>query len=98
MSEIPAFKLVAEPLSQSARDLADFRWADEEVGHRHRLGGAPTWLQSDETPRCSDCGEAMTFYAQLDSISDDLVLADVGLLYVFVCFNDFRAKALVQSG
>ena len=40
----------------------------------------------------------MTFYGQLDSINDDIVLADAGLVYVFVCFNDFEARAIVQSG
>jgi hypothetical protein len=52
----------------------------------------------DATPTCADCGERMTFYGQLDSIGDDVVLADVGLVYVFVCFNDFEARAIVQSG
>jgi uncharacterized protein (DUF983 family) len=55
-------------------------------------------LQWDETPTCRECGERMTFYGQLDSINDAIVLADVGLVYVFVCFNDFQAKAVVQSG
>jgi hypothetical protein len=40
----------------------------------------------------------MTFYGQLDSISDDCALADVGLVYVFVCFTDFQVKAVLQSG
>ena len=39
----------------------------------------------------------MTLYGQLDSIGDDICLADVGLLYVFVCFDDFEARAIVQS-
>ena len=40
----------------------------------------------------------MTFYGQLDSIGDDVTIADVGLVYVFVCFNDVEARAIVQSG
>jgi hypothetical protein len=40
----------------------------------------------------------MSFYGQLDSINDDIVLADAGLVYVFVGFNDFSAQAVVQSG
>lgn len=39
----------------------------------------------------------MTFYAQLDAVGDDYALTDVGLLYVFVCFSDYEAKAVVQS-
>jgi hypothetical protein len=57
----------------------------------------PEWLQQESVPRCSECGEPMTFYGQLDSINDDIALADCGLLYVFVCFDDFTAVAFVQS-
>jgi len=40
----------------------------------------------------------MTFYAQLDSINDDISIADAGMVYVFICFDDFSATALTQSG
>jgi hypothetical protein len=40
----------------------------------------------------------MTFYRQMDSINDDIVVADAGLVYVFVCFSDSSAQAVVQSG
>jgi hypothetical protein len=46
---------------------------------------------------CPDCRQPMTFYGQLDSIGDDLVLADCGLVYVFVCFDDYRTEAVLQS-
>jgi len=39
----------------------------------------------------------MTFYGQLDSIDDDVVIADCGLVYVFVCFNDYATASVVQS-
>ena len=94
---IPPFRLRPEPLSPEAEALPGFQWAPPEVGTRHQLGGEPTWLQSDETPVCSDCGEKMTFYGQLDSINTEFNLADAGLVYVFVCFDDFQAKAVVQS-
>jgi len=87
----------AEPLSSEGEAMPGFGWA-EDVGQRHQLGGEPTWLQGDETPTCCHCGERMTFYGQLDSIGDDLIIADVGLVYVFVCINDFEARAIVQSG
>ena len=38
----------------------------------------------------------MTFYGQLDSISDEIVLADVGLVFVFVCFDCGEATAFIQ--
>ena len=40
----------------------------------------------------------MTFYGQLDSIGDDFVLADAGVVEVFVCFDCFEAAARVSSG
>ena len=40
----------------------------------------------------------MTLYGQFYSIGDDLTIADAGLVYVFVCFNDYEARGIVQSG
>jgi hypothetical protein len=39
----------------------------------------------------------MTFYAQLDSINDEFCLADVGMIYVFVCFDCYDTKSILQS-
>jgi hypothetical protein len=39
----------------------------------------------------------MNFYAQLDSINDDFVLGDVGMVYVFVCFYCQEAHATIHS-
>jgi hypothetical protein len=95
---IPPFRLVPEGLTEEAAALPPFSWADPEIGSRHRLGGRPTFLQEARIPACSDCGEPMTFYGQLDSINDEFNLADCGLVYVFVCFDCFTAQAFVQSG
>jgi hypothetical protein len=40
----------------------------------------------------------MTFYAQLDSINDDICIADCGMIQVFLCFDCFATKSVVQSG
>jgi hypothetical protein len=61
------------------------------------LGGEPTFLQAPEWPACAVCHERMSFYGQLDSLNDDYVLADCGIIYVFVCFDDNEVKALLQS-
>jgi hypothetical protein len=98
VKHIPPFKLVPEPLDAEAAELPPFQWASPEVGTRHQLGGTPTFLQRTEDPTCASCGSSMTFYGQLDSINDDFVLADCGLVYVFVCFDCFSAQAFVQSG
>lgn len=39
----------------------------------------------------------MTFYGRLDSLNDEITLADVGVLLVFVCFDCFEAAAMVRS-
>lgn len=87
-----------EALSEEAAALPPFEWADPEIGSRNKLGGAPTYLQGAEIPVCSDCRQAMTFYGQLDSTNDEFVLADCGMVYVFVCFDCFTAEAFIQSG
>jgi hypothetical protein len=97
MQLIPQFQLVAQAMSAEAAELEGFEWADPEVGKRHRLGGAPDGLSEDDYPRCSGCGETMSFYGQLDSIGDHVVLADAGVVLVFVCFDCFTATAKVQS-
>ena len=96
MRDIPPFKLIPEPLNKEAEGLAPFKWADDNIGHRHRLGGQPDFIQSPVVPKCS-CEKEMTFYAQLDSINDEFVLADCGMIYVFVCFECFETRSVLQS-
>ena len=72
---IPPFRLVPEPLDDEAKSLPGFKWAGKGVGKRHRLGGNPEFIQETNSPACPDCGEQMTFYAQLDSINDQYCIA-----------------------
>jgi hypothetical protein len=95
--EIPPFRLLTEPMNDEAASLPPFNWADPEIGTRHRLGGRPEAIQAVEYPECPHCGEKMTFYGQLDSLNDEFCIADVGLVYVFVCFECSEATALVDS-
>lgn len=97
MKKIPSFKLELRPLSREAEDLPKFRWAAGDVGTRHRIGGDPEFIQNDEWPVCSECGEKMSFFAQLDSLNDEFCLADCGMVYIFVCFECNEAKAIMQS-
>lgn len=95
--KIPPIPLVAAPETQEAREAVGFAYADPEVGKRHRIGGEPQWIRSDETPSCG-CGKKMRFYAQLDSVGDRFCLADCALIYVFVCWDCFETKSSLQSG
>ena len=93
---VPEIPLLLAPQSPDAHSAVGFRLAGGDIGSRSKLGGEPSWLQDPDVPACS-CGEPMTFYGQLDSIGDDLVLADCGLIYVFVCFGCFETKSVLQS-
>ena len=86
------------PLTPEGEAVAGFTWADPEVGTRHRIGGEPDGLNRAAYPRCPSCRERMTFYGQLDSVGDDLVLADAGLIHVFVGFDCFEATAKIATG
>jgi hypothetical protein len=95
---IPEIPLRLAPATPEAQAAIGFKWAADNVGRRHKLGGSPIWLQDADVPGCPDCKAPMTFYAQLDSIGDGLCLADVGMIYVFVCFDCFTTQSLLQSG
>jgi hypothetical protein len=97
MKKIPPFKLVPEPQNDDARNLLGFKWAPKEVGTRHQLGGEPQFLKEDLWPECQGCRERMTFYAQLDSVNDDICIADCGMIYVFICFECYKTASIVQS-
>jgi hypothetical protein len=72
------------------------RWGDAQVGWRHRLGGDCP-VHDVDRPVCSSCSESMWFYGQLDSMNDKLVVADAGLLAVFLCDGCGEAAAVVVT-
>lgn len=96
---LPVLKLLPKPVEPDSgeHELPRFRWAGPEVGFRHRLGGVAEFVDEEYYPGCDDCGKTMTFYGQLDSLSDEIILADAGVVMVFVCFGCFTAKALIGS-
>jgi len=98
VKKIPPFKLIPEPQDDEASALPKFKWASKEIGKRHRLGGEPQFLQDEPWPSCAACRKIMTFYGQLDSINDDICIADCGMIYVFVCFDRFETTSIIQSG
>lgn len=100
--KIPEIKITLDPKTDLAKNCVGFQWAGEDikgraVGSRHKIGGDPDWLQSDDTPKC-ECGKKMTFYGQFDSIGDDYCIADCGMIYVFVCFDCYSTESVIQSG
>jgi uncharacterized protein YwqG len=84
-------------MDEDAKELSGFKWADEEVGKRHQLGGNPNFIQEEVYPVCHECNNSMSFYGQLDSIDDEHCIADCGMVYVFICFHCNLAQAFIQS-
>jgi hypothetical protein len=97
ISQIPLIRLNPEPVDVAGREAVGFKYASNDVGKRHQLGGVPTWIQGQDIPVCSHCSEVMTFYGQLDSIGDAYVIGDCGMIYVFFCFACNHADVKVQS-
>ena len=70
----PEIELVRRPASVKAERLMVHKHAPAGVGERNKLGGTPDWIQNEQWPQC--CGKRMTFYAQLDSVGDEIHLGD----------------------
>jgi len=77
----------------------------DNIGKRTKLGGEPDWEQEDETPVCPECGEFLTFVAQIDSIDysgwgkadERYMFGDVGMIYVFYCLACNETSSVVQG-
>ncbi|KPA21849.1 hypothetical protein shim_17340 [Shimia sp. SK013] len=94
---LPEFKIDLTPKSEEATRTMGFKWADDRVGQRSKIGGTPDLPEGATAPPCPSCGKETSFVSQLDSIGDDLAFADVGLLFTFVCFDCFEAVSFIQS-
>jgi hypothetical protein len=83
----------------------------DHAGLLTKLGGDPDWLQGEETPTCPHCDSEMSFVGQIDSIEhdskinplrrdcleeQDYMFGDVGLIYVFFCFDCCHPEAIHQ--
>jgi len=97
MEYLPKFDLIRKPCDDDSRDVPGFEWAPADVGKRHQLGGKPDFIQGPNWPDCNDCSKKMTFYGQLDSIGDEYMIADCGLVYVFICFDCYTSTSVIQS-
>ena len=83
----------------------------ENLGTRTKLGGEPEWIQFEDVPKCEFCDNLMTFVAQIDSIEhysaenpnakiyaeQKYMFGDVGMIYVFFCFECANSKSIFQG-
>lgn len=84
-------------------DKARVKWQEESgLAMRQVLGqinGEPLWLQQDETPTCSGCGNKMRFVAQLEQGPDwetEMNFGGGGCAYLFDCSCNGSGKFLWQ--
>ncbi|GAB3757188.1 hypothetical protein GCM10028817_28750 [Spirosoma pomorum] len=74
-------------------------WGGEDEKVLGQLYGAPSWLQSDETPTCDTCRQPMRFVAQLEEGPSTIELMNFGgggIGYLFDCVEHKSAKFLWQ--
>ena len=105
MSEV---KVILEKLK--AGDKAIIEEYPKNIGKRTKLGGSPLWIQNDETPICKTCKAKKTFVAQIDSFdyidkyipgvtkygAEEYMFGDVGMIYVFFCFDCLEPSIVFQ--
>lgn len=68
----------------------------KKAGHKSKLGGSPTWIQSETIPDCPKCKKPMAFILQLASDSR-ISYCDMGMLYSFSCPDCQMSASLIQS-
>ena len=83
----------------------------DNLGLRTKLGGEPEWIQGEDTPACPHGNEQMAFVAQIDSIEhdsklnplrrdclddQDYMFGDVGMIYVFFCYDCCHPSCIHQ--
>jgi hypothetical protein len=104
------YRMMFEKVVEGQKAIPD----PEKLGLRSKLGGAPDWIQEPEVPTCPECKSLMSFVAQLDSIEHDeahnphavdclsdqqqYMFSDVGMIYVFCCFDCNETKSVLQFG
>lgn len=49
------------------------------------VGAAPEYIQSEHEPSCEACGARMRFLFQFADVTDDFMLGDAGVGYVYGC-------------
>lgn len=85
----------AEPFAERSFELHDP--AGRASGRRSRVGGAPSWIQTDATPACPGCKGTMKFLAQFASTGALMFGADMGMAYAFVCAPCTVVATVIQS-
>jgi uncharacterized protein YwqG len=108
--QLPEIRVQLERIPKGGRAVPlDY---PQNLGLRTKFGGKPDWIQGNETPECESCGEPMYFVAQIDSVEhqsehnplskdalgkQDYMFGDVGMIYVFYCYDCLQPYCLMQG-
>jgi len=95
--EIPRIDLAPTPQTPEAAAAIGFQSAPPWAGRRHRIGGTPTGMRAADYPVCRSCQAQMSFYGQLDSVGDQVCIADCFAVAVFICFDCFTTEARILT-
>jgi hypothetical protein len=67
-------------------------------GHRTKFGGMPDEFQPNSTAlKCSLCEKKMQFIGQIDSFDKEFMFMDMGMIYIWYCFECFEPHATMES-
>lgn len=102
------YRIKFERIPKGRKAVPDSR----KLGIRSKLGGKPDWEQGAAIPKCPYCKKSMSFIAQIDSMEHDeihnqhridsvegeqeFMFGDVGLIYVFFCFDCLATLSVFQ--
>jgi len=111
MAKLRIYKVALAPVD-SEKGAVPLSYPNH-LGLRTKFGGTPQWVQDEETPTCPHCAETMTFVAQIDSFehqstnnpnsrdaihgNQQFMFGDVGMIYVFFCFDCCEPIATFQG-
>lgn len=114
MEALPEFKVTLTRLTpgETAYPQGDGVPRYEILGQRTKLGGLPDWEQGRRAlPKCMQCKNTMVFVAQIDSVehywdsnphavkkNQKWMFGDVGLIYVFFCFDCLTPHSEFEGG
>lgn len=103
------YRVTLSPVAEGESAI-DLEYPDD-LGLRSKMGGEPTFIQGGEVPNCSACGQRLHFIAQIDSIEHNWItnphahkvkeqhfmFGDVGMIFVFFCFNCNQPSCMLES-
>jgi hypothetical protein len=110
---LPKFRVTIQRMDEATRQFIQDGYP-ENLGLRTKFGGSPDWEQDGHDVRCPECGKPMPFVGQIDSFQHDskhnpnradclsdkqkFIFGDVGMVYLFFCFECLQVQTVFECG